>query len=71
MSSEHYGVILVPDGDGWFAQHPDLPGCVADGDTREEALKRLDVCRAMWIENALAEGLPVPEPDWDPLESEL
>lgn len=44
------------------AFHPDLMGCVAQGDTADEALANLDEARAAWLEVRLAEHLPIPEP---------
>jgi antitoxin HicB len=47
---------------GYFAEHPDLPGCAAQGETADEAIANLDVARELWIETRLEDGLPVPEP---------
>ena len=44
------------------AFHPDLPGCIAQGSTADEALANLDEARAAWIEVALEDKIPVPEP---------
>lgn len=44
------------------ALHPDLMGCIAQGETADEALANLDKARAAWLEVRLAEGLPIPEP---------
>lgn len=32
----------------WVARHPDLPGCLADGETPEEAVKNLRVSRMLY-----------------------
>jgi hypothetical protein len=41
-SERQYAVLIEPlskaDGGGWLASVPALPGCMGDGDTREEAL---------------------------------
>ncbi|HEX2201772.1 MAG TPA: type II toxin-antitoxin system HicB family antitoxin [Longimicrobium sp.] len=42
---------------------PRLPGCAADGATRDEALWNADVVAAEWIETASALGRPIPSPD--------
>jgi predicted RNase H-like HicB family nuclease len=67
MMSKNYRVALqyVPDG-YWIAEHPELPGCKADGETAQEALSSLDVSRELWIESRLATGLEVPEPQEAP-----
>lgn len=41
---------------------PELPGCMAHGETKEEALKEIEVAKELWIETALADGEKVPEP---------
>ena len=41
---------------------PDLPGCMADGKTAEEALANSEVIIREWIETALEDGRVVPEP---------
>ena len=59
----NYRVALQYDPDGyWIAEHPELPGCKADGETAQEALASLDISRKLWIESRLATGLDVPKP---------
>lgn len=41
---------------------PELPGCMADGTTPEEALKNSDIIIVEWIETAKELGRKVPEP---------
>jgi predicted RNase H-like HicB family nuclease len=63
IMNKNYRVALQYDPDGyWIAEHPEMPGCKADGETAQEALSSLDVSRALWIESRLATGLEVPEP---------
>ena len=40
----------------------ELDGCMADGDTKEEALQSLQEAMELWIETKLANGFEVPEP---------
>jgi len=47
---------------GYIAWHPDLPGCMSDGDTPQEAIENLAEARGLYIESLLEDGLPVPEP---------
>ena len=56
-----YTVILEqePDG-GYVATVPALPGCVSQGDTREEALSNIREAADLYIEDCLASGDPVP-----------
>lgn len=58
-----YPYELVRDEDGSFmASHPGLIGCLAQGDTADEATGALDLARRAWIEVRFEEGLPIPEP---------
>ena len=41
---------------------PELPGCMADGKTPEEAVKNTEIIIQEWIETALEEGVEIPEP---------
>lgn len=41
---------------------PELPGCMADGKTPEEAVKQAQVVIDLWIETALEDGETIPEP---------
>ena len=41
---------------------PELPGCMADGKTPEEAVKNTEIVISEWIETALEDGEEIPEP---------
>lgn len=41
---------------------PDLPGCMSDGKTPEEAIRNTEEVIGVWIEAARADGDPIPEP---------
>ena len=59
----HYPITLTPDPDGGYvAEHPDLSGCVAQGETPDETVAALESARRLWIEVRLEDELPVPEP---------
>ncbi len=54
---------LMPDPSGGYtATIHELPGCIAEGDTAEEALAQLDSVANSWIESAKASGYPVTPP---------
>lgn len=41
---------------------PELPSCMADGATREEAIRNADIVISEWIEFAKESGTRVPAP---------
>ena len=56
-------VVIVEQGDNGFGAYvPDLPGCVAVGETREEALRLIGEAVKLHLESMREEGLPIPEP---------
>ena len=50
------------DGGGYLATAPDLPGCMSDGETREQAARNVGNAIAAWIEEARALGRVIPAP---------
>jgi len=65
MASKYrYEVILYwSDADQAFiAEVPELPGCVADGQTYREALANIETVIEEWIETARELERPIPEP---------
>lgn len=64
MNSDRYEIIMYwsKADDAYIATVPELPGCAADGATRQEALAAVEVVIAEWIETAKELGRPVPEP---------
>ena len=57
-----YQIELIPDDDVWFVRIPDLPGCISQGDTQEEALTMIRDAQYGWIATALEDGESVPPP---------
>jgi antitoxin HicB len=57
-------LIPEPEG-GWFVRIKELPGCMSQGETPEEALEMIDDAMVGWLEAALAHGLAIPEPRGD------
>lgn len=60
----NYEVILYwsQDDNAFIAEVPELPGCMADGKTRQEAIQNVEVIIKEWIDIALEDGEPIPEP---------
>jgi predicted RNase H-like HicB family nuclease len=55
-------VLLYPDEDGYIiAEVPSLPGCLSQGETREEALQNIQEAIALHIEVLQERGQPVPD----------
>ena len=56
-------IIFWSKEDGVFvADIPELPGCVAHGRTREDALKNAEIAARLWVSTAVEFGDQVPEP---------
>ncbi len=51
--------------DAWFVQVKELRGCMSQGDTAEEALAMIQEAMPLWLEVALEDDLPIPEPRSD------
>ena len=59
-------VILYPGEDGfWVVECPSLPGCVSQGETRQEAIANIKEAIQLCIEVRQERGLPVPEERFD------
>jgi predicted RNase H-like HicB family nuclease len=71
MDAANYRIVIEPlaaeDGGGFVATVPDLPGCMSDGETVEEARRNALDAIACWIEAANAAGRPVPSPERAPV----
>jgi len=46
----------------YLAEVPELPGCMADGSSYQEALKNVEVIIREWIETAEEFGRSIPAP---------
>ena len=56
-------ILYWSDDDGAFiAEVPELPGCVADGPSRQEALANAEIVISEWLATARELGRPVLEP---------
>jgi len=57
-----YAIVIEKAAENYAAYVPDLPGCVATGDTMEETERNITEAIAMHIEGLREDGLPVPAP---------
>ena len=56
-----FRVILEPnESGGYTVTAPLLPGCISEGDTRDEALANIKEAIELYIESLQEDGLPVP-----------
>ena len=55
-----YLVVVEPGRVGWGAHVPDVPGCVAAADGRDELIELIHDAPTRHISGLRAEGLPVP-----------
>jgi predicted RNase H-like HicB family nuclease len=54
-------VVIEKAGPNYSAYCPDLPGCVATGDTREETEQNMREALQLHIAGILEDGEPIPE----------
>ena len=66
MSEIEYRFTIRPmtaeEGGGYLIEFPDLPGCMSDGETIEEAIANGAEAKGDWIAAMVAAGRPVPQP---------
>ena len=64
MAISKYEIIInwSEDDQAFIAEVSELPGCVADGTTYQEALANVEVMIQEWIETAQELGRPIPQP---------
>ena len=56
-------VIIYPDTQdgGYIAEIPSLPGCVTQGDTRDQALAHAREAMELWLASAATLHMPIPQ----------
>jgi predicted RNase H-like HicB family nuclease len=60
----NYEIIIYwsEDDNAFLAEVPELPGCMADGATQEDALKNIKSIMEQWLETAKSLGRSIPTP---------
>ncbi|NES67559.1 MAG: type II toxin-antitoxin system HicB family antitoxin [Okeania sp. SIO2D1] len=60
----HYEIILYWSQETrvFIAEVPELPGCIADGETYQSALQNVEIIMQEWIETAQELGREIPTP---------
>ena len=59
---KRYAIVFEDAGSNWAAYVPDLPGCVATGDTVEEVARLIREAIEFHLDGMAEDGLPIPEP---------
>ncbi len=54
--------LSTGEGGGYAITFPDLPGCMSDGNTVDEAIAQGREAFLAWMESVIADGKPIPEP---------
>jgi excisionase family DNA binding protein len=64
MNSNKYQMVIYwsNEDSAYLVEVPELPGCMADGKTRQEALSNAETIIQEWVETASDLGRPVPAP---------
>ena len=63
MSSKYELIIYWSEADGtYIAEVPELPGCMADGKSYQEAVSNAEIVIREWIETARELGRQIPPP---------
>lgn len=63
MSNTYPALVFWSDDDGaYLAIAPQLQGCIAHGETRQEAMENLEDAVESWLESAKEEGWALPKP---------
>ena len=57
-----YAVVIEKAGENFSAYVPDLPGCIATGETLAETEREIREAIRFHIEGLETDGLPVPQP---------
>ena len=65
MAIARYMVVVERGDTSWGAHVPDLPGCVAIGETRDDVLQLIREAIELHIDGLKQDGLPVPSPSSD------
>ncbi len=63
MNIKYEMIVYWSDEDQCYVvEVPELPGCMADGSTYQEAISNAEIVINEWIETAKEIGRPIPKP---------
>lgn len=60
----HYELVIYwsEDDQHFIVEVPELPGCMADGESYQDAVANVQIIIDEWIETAQIQKRPIPEP---------
>lgn len=62
MSKYEIIIYWSQEDEAFIAEAPELPGCMADGETYQEALANAEIIIQEWIQTARELGREIPQP---------
>ena len=62
MSKYEIIIYWSSDDEAFIAEVPELAGCMADGESYQDALKNVEIIIGEWIDTARELGRPIPKP---------
>jgi antitoxin HicB len=62
LALNYHKRLYQDDENDWIVEIDDLPGCVADGKTPDEAIANSRLAMQSWMESRMSAGLEIPEP---------
>ena len=57
-----FAIVIEKTGDNFSAYMPDLPGCVATGESVADVEREISEAIAFHLEGLREDGLPIPQP---------
>ena len=67
MNHYHINIFYSHEDEGYIADIPDLKNCSAFGATSQEALNQVLVAQKLWLEEAQANNMIIPESKYRPM----
>ena len=58
----YYPAVFIEHADGYTVEFPDLPGCITQGDTLEEAFEMAEDAACGWILTSIEDDEEIPKP---------
>ena len=64
-----YGIVIYwsSEDDAFITEVPELPGCMADGNSSQVALASAEIVIQEWLDIAREDGLVIPAPNLSPM----